>query len=74
MTTRGVSTSVHFQPLHTFEWFAANAQIGPHGVGTATRLAPRALSLPLHPGLTFDQVDRVVAALDEGLALALTPA
>jgi len=74
MTTRGVSTSVHFQPLHTFEWFVANAQIGPHGVGTATRLAPRALSLPLHPGLTFDQVDRVVAALDEGLALALTPA
>jgi len=68
MSSRGVSTSVHFQPLHTFDWFRTHAAIGPAGVATATRLAPRALSLPLHPGLTFDQVDRVVATLDEGLA------
>ncbi len=68
MASRGVSTSMHFQPLHTFEWFAANAHIGPGGVATATRLAPRALSLPLHPSLTFEQIDRVVAALDEALA------
>jgi dTDP-4-amino-4,6-dideoxygalactose transaminase len=67
MTSRGVATSVHFQPLHTFAWFAANAAVGPSGVATADRLAPRQLSLPLHPGLTFDQVDRVVEALAEGL-------
>ncbi|MGZ4694783.1 MAG: DegT/DnrJ/EryC1/StrS family aminotransferase [Acidimicrobiales bacterium] len=67
MTARGVSTSVHFQPLHRFDWFAANAEIGPSGVETATHQAPRELSLPLHPGLTVAQVDRVVAALVEGL-------
>ncbi len=67
MTEQGVSTSVHFQPLHTFDWFAGHALIGPSGVPTADRLAPRALSLPLHPGLTPEQVDRVVTALAEGL-------
>jgi dTDP-4-amino-4,6-dideoxygalactose transaminase len=32
-------------------------------------LAPRALSLPLHPGLTVADVDRVVDALAGGLSL-----
>ena len=70
MAARGVSTSIHFQPLHTFDWFTRNAEVGPGGVEVAAGLAPRELSLPLHPGLTFDQVEQVVSSLAEGLELA----
>lgn len=59
----GVPTSVHFQPLHTFGWFADNAGIGCRGVANADAVADRALSLPLHIGLTEDDVDRVCDAL-----------
>ncbi len=59
----GVTTSVHFQPLHRFEWFRHNAEIGPGGVPVADRLAGRALSLPLHPALDVADVDRTCNAL-----------
>ena len=71
MTSRGVSTSVHFQPLHTFEWFATHAEIGPSGVGVGRSAWPPGRSASrCTPGLTSDQVDQVVVTLGEGLDLA----
>ena len=67
MADAGVATSVHFRPLHRFAWFAEHAAIGPGGLPVADRLADRALSLPLHPGLSDADVDRVVAALAASL-------
>lgn len=67
MSGRGISTSVHFRPLHQFAWFAKNASIGRSGVETADRVATRALSLPLHTGLSLADVDRVCDALWEAL-------
>ena len=63
-----IGTSVHFRPLHHFEWFAANADIGPGGVPTADAMAGRVLSLPLHPRLTDADVDRVCDALRRALS------
>jgi dTDP-4-amino-4,6-dideoxygalactose transaminase len=63
MAADGIGTSVHFRPLHRFEWFACNAVVGPAGTRTADRLARRVLSLPLHPGMTDDEVDRVCQSL-----------
>jgi dTDP-4-amino-4,6-dideoxygalactose transaminase len=63
LTAQGVSTSVHFRPLHTFGWFERHAVIGPMGTPCADALAGRALSLPLHSGLRHDQVDFVCDAL-----------
>lgn len=59
----GVSTSVHFQPLHTFRWFAENAEIGPSGVAVADHCKDHTMSLPLHPGLRDEDVDRVCDVL-----------
>ena len=64
---QGIGCSIHFRPLHTFSWFAANVPIGVAGVAVADRLADRALSLPLHAGLTDEDVDRVVTALVQEL-------
>src|SRR5207237_7261270 len=55
----GIGTSVHFRPLHNFEWFRTNATVGRLGTPVADSLAGRVLSLPLHSALTFADVDRV---------------
>jgi dTDP-4-amino-4,6-dideoxygalactose transaminase len=62
-----IGVSVHFRPVHTFGWYAEHADVGPGGVPVADALADRALSLPLHPGLSDADVDRVVGALGQAL-------
>lgn len=54
-----IGFSVHFQPLHRFGWFRANAAVGPAGVDVAESLADRVLSLPLSAAMTEGDVDRV---------------
>lgn len=54
-----IGFSVHFQPLHRFGWFQANAVVGPAGVQVAESLADRVLSLPLSPAMTEGDVERV---------------
>jgi dTDP-4-amino-4,6-dideoxygalactose transaminase len=63
LVSAGIATSIHFQPLHTFRWFADHAALPPGGVGVADRMASRVLSLPLHVGLGDADVDRVCDAL-----------
>ena len=64
----GVRTAVHFPPLHRFTWFREHATLGPGGTPVADAMAPRVLSLPLHPSITADQVDTVCTALAAALA------
>jgi dTDP-4-amino-4,6-dideoxygalactose transaminase len=63
----GVGTSIHFQPLHRFDWFRRHAQVDPAGLDVAEGLAHRALSLPLHPELSDSQIDRVCAVLADAI-------
>lgn len=67
MRSAQVSTSVHFQPLHTFTWFQKNATVARDGFPAADALAPRALSLPLHTMLSMSDVDRTCAVLADAL-------
>jgi dTDP-4-amino-4,6-dideoxygalactose transaminase len=69
MGEAGIGTSVHFQPLHHLGWFGQRAVVARAGVPTADAVAPRALSLPLHPGMSDADVDRVT----ETLLAALRP-
>lgn len=68
MKANGIHPSVHFRPLHHFEWFARNAPVGPTGLAICDELAHRALSLPLHVGLSDADVNRVTATLIELVA------
>lgn len=68
LAAAGIATSIHFRPLHQLRWFRDHAQVGPGGVAVADRLAPRALSLPLHPGLVVDDVDLVCDLLAASLS------
>lgn len=63
MRDGGIPTSVHFPPVHHFDWFRQHAAMGPGGAPVADRMASRVLSLPLHPGMTAPDVGRVIGAL-----------
>lgn len=65
LNDEGISTSVHFRPLHHFTWFRSEAAIGRTGLATCDELADRVMSLPLHVLLTDDDVDRVSTALSK---------
>jgi dTDP-4-amino-4,6-dideoxygalactose transaminase len=58
----GVPSSVYyFKSLHQHQAFAKYAPKG--GLPVCEKLATRVLSLPMHPYLTDDQIDRVVVAV-----------
>jgi perosamine synthetase len=59
----GISTSVHFIPLHHMPYFRRAALIPPGGLPGADALFTELLSLPLYPHLTEQAVDRVCGAL-----------
>lgn len=67
LSAAGIASSVHFQPLHQFRWFEKKVAVGPGGTPVADALVRRVLSLPLHPGLSLSDVDRVCDALALGL-------
>jgi dTDP-4-amino-4,6-dideoxygalactose transaminase len=67
MTRADVATSVHFQPLHTFAWFAHHATVGPTGTIHADAVAAQALSLPMHTRMSVGDVDRVCDALRDAV-------
>jgi len=63
----GITTSVHFRPLHTYTWFARNAGL-PAEFPVADQLRTRMLSLPLHVGLSDADVDYVCDELAKAVA------
>lgn len=67
LTERAIATSVHFPPLTDFTLFRGQADVGPTGLPTVNALGGRAVSLPLHPGLSETDVRLVCDALQESL-------
>jgi len=64
----GVGTSVHFIPVHHLPYFRNLLGLEACGeLSAADQIFPRLLSLPMFPGLTDSDVDRVCEAL-AGLA------
>jgi perosamine synthetase len=64
----GIGTSVHFIPLHLHPYYRRTFGYGPADLPVATREYEREVSLPIYPGLTDRQVDRIVEALSAALA------
>jgi dTDP-4-amino-4,6-dideoxygalactose transaminase len=61
----GIGTSVHFIPLHTMPHFRAVAEVPQGGLPVADAVFEQLLSLPMHPALTDDEVDRVAQAVQD---------
>ncbi len=64
LAENGIGTSVHFIPVHQHPYF--RRLLGADACAclpVADRISPQLLSLPLHPALADDDVERVCAAL-----------
>jgi dTDP-4-amino-4,6-dideoxygalactose transaminase len=68
---RGIGTSVHFIPLHRHPYYRRTWLREGDAFPRADREFERVISLPIWPGMTGADVDRVVAAIGEILRPAL---
>ena len=68
LAAKGIGTSVHFIPLHLFSGFQALGLWHEGDFPVAERAFAGALTLPLFPAMTEDEVDEVSQALQEALA------
>ncbi len=59
----GVGTSVHYIPLHLMPYYRNRYRFKPEDFPVSLDAYSRALSLPIYPGLSDDQVARVVDAI-----------
>jgi dTDP-4-amino-4,6-dideoxygalactose transaminase len=69
----GIGTSVHFIPLHLHPHYQRRYGYKPGDFPAAERLFERSISLPIWPGMTDAQVDRVAATLLEVVEAARHP-
>ncbi len=59
----GIGTSVHFRPLTHMTWFRERWGTAPGQCPVSDAAGATVLSLPIYPGLTESESDRVVAAV-----------
>lgn len=69
----GIGTSVHFIPLHLHPLYRRRLGTRPQTCPTATREYPRAISLPIWPGMIDSDIARVVVSLTGILDRARRP-
>ncbi|HWK45413.1 MAG TPA: DegT/DnrJ/EryC1/StrS family aminotransferase [Stellaceae bacterium] len=68
---QGIGTNIHYpMPVHLQPAYQGRIVLDPKGLPETERAATAILSLPMYPGLADDQVDRVVVALRESMAVA----
>ena len=59
----GIGSSVHFIPLHLHPYYRREWQTKPEDYPVATREYERVISLPIWPGMSESDVERVVGSL-----------
>ncbi|HEY0970468.1 MAG TPA: DegT/DnrJ/EryC1/StrS aminotransferase family protein [Gemmatimonadales bacterium] len=63
LTERNIGTSVHFIPVHLHPYYRDRYGYLPESFPNALAAFERIISLPLHPGLTSDDVEDVISAV-----------
>jgi dTDP-4-amino-4,6-dideoxygalactose transaminase len=58
-----IGTSIHFKPIHRFRYYRETRGLTDADLPVASQYADRTLSLPLHQGMSDDDVEDVVTAL-----------
>jgi dTDP-4-amino-4,6-dideoxygalactose transaminase len=64
---RGVGTGVHYVGVHLHPYYRDTFGYAPDDFPNATHISERTLSIPLSPGLTDGDVDRVIEAVRDAL-------
>jgi dTDP-4-amino-4,6-dideoxygalactose transaminase len=67
LTAQNIGTSVHYRPLHEMTYWKERYHCESGDFAVASRYFAGAVTLPLFPGMTDAEVDRVAAAVRETL-------
>jgi len=67
MKAQGIQTSVHYPPIHRFSHHGASDRVRRDGLARTDAIAPRQLTLPLHPRMQDADVGAVCEALRASL-------
>jgi dTDP-4-amino-4,6-dideoxygalactose transaminase len=67
LTAAGIGTSVHYRPLHQMTYWKNRYPSGPNDFPVADRYFAGAVTLPLFPGMTDEQIDRVADVVHQVL-------
>lgn len=62
-----IQTSHHYTPIHLFTYYQQNVESARLSLPMTEDYARRELTLPLHPGLSEADIDRIVDAVREGI-------
>jgi perosamine synthetase len=62
---RGIGTAVHFIPLHLHPYYQRVWGYRPGGFPVAEKYSGKCISLPIYPGMSDGDVDRVVESLKD---------
>lgn len=65
---RGVTTAVHWRPLHLHPYYQETYGLAAQDFPRATAFFQRNISLPLFPAMTESEIDRVVTAVADVIA------
>lgn len=65
LRARGIGTAVHFIPLHLHRYYQENWGYRAGDFPVAEKYFDRCISLPIYPGMTDEEVNQVIDALDE---------
>jgi len=63
-----IGSSVHFIPLHLHPFYRETYQLQPEDFPAALHTYQRVLSLPIYPGMTDDDIEDVIAAVEQIVA------
>ncbi len=63
LAMRNIGTSVHFIPIHVHPYYAKKYEFKPDDFPIAYSNYLRLISLPMHPGLTENDIDDVIEAV-----------
>jgi dTDP-4-amino-4,6-dideoxygalactose transaminase len=64
LTRANIGTSVHFIPLHLHPFYRETYRLRPDDFPVALEAYRRTISLPIYPGMTGDDVEDVIAAVE----------
>lgn len=63
---RGIQTSIHYPPIHRFSYYRGLwVDKGNHRLPHTEEVAGRTVTLPLFPAMSEDQVEQVIAAVQD---------
>jgi perosamine synthetase len=62
---RGIASKVYWDPIHLTEFYREEGSYEPGAFPTTEEIASRVLSLPIHPRLAPEEIERIVNAINE---------